>query len=44
MSYAGRERANTQKVGLAAAELGSAQRDLIWQLVETYAVEYVSPA
>ena len=44
MSYAGRERANTQKVGLAAAELGSAQRDLIWQLVETYAVEYLSPA
>jgi hypothetical protein len=42
MSYAGRERANTQKVGVAAAELNSAQRDLIWQLIETYAVEYVS--
>ena len=27
-----------QKVGLAAAELTSAQRDLLWQLVETYAV------
>jgi len=44
MSYAGRERANAQKVGLPAAELSSAQRDLIWQLVETYAVEYLSPA
>lgn len=44
MSYAGRERANAQKVGLAAAELGSAQRDLIWQLIDTYAVDYLSPA
>lgn len=44
MSYAGRERANAQKAGLAAAELGSAQRDLIWQLIETYAVDYLSPA
>ena len=38
------ERANAQKVGLAAAELGSAQRDLIWQLIETYAVDYLSPS
>jgi hypothetical protein len=44
LSYAGRERANAKKVGLAAAELSSAQRDLIWQLVETYAVSYLSPA
>jgi hypothetical protein len=44
MSYAGRERANTQVVGIPAADLLSAQRDLIWQLVETYAVEYLSPA
>jgi hypothetical protein len=44
VSYAGRERANAQKVGLPAAELTSAQRDLIWQLIETYAVEYVSPS
>ncbi len=44
MSYAGRERANAQKLGLPAAELTSAQRDLIWQLIETYAVEYVSPS
>jgi hypothetical protein len=42
MSYAGRERANVRKVGLPAAELSSAQRDLIWQLVETYAVDYLS--
>jgi hypothetical protein len=42
MSYAGRERANAKKVGIAAAELSSAQRDLIWQLVETYAVTYLS--
>jgi hypothetical protein len=43
VSYAGRERANTKKVGIAAAELSSAQRDLIWQLVETYAVAYLAP-
>lgn len=44
MSYAGRERANAQKVGLAAAELASAQRDLVWQLIDTYAADYLSPA
>jgi hypothetical protein len=44
LSYAGRERANGQKVGVPAAELSSAQRDLIWQLVETYAVAYLTPA
>ncbi len=43
-SYAGRERANAQAVGLAAAELSSAQHDLMWQLVETYAVEHLSAA
>ena len=43
MSYAGREHANTRAVGIAAAELQSAQRDLIWQLVETYAVDYLAP-
>jgi Protein of unknown function (DUF3500) len=42
MSYAGRERANGKKVGLPAAELSSAQRDLLWQLVETYAVDYLA--
>jgi len=44
LSYAGRERANTQAVGLAAAELSSAQHDLVWQLVDTYAVEHLSAA
>jgi hypothetical protein len=43
LSSAGRERANAQKVGLAAAELAPAQRDLMWQLVETYAVEHLPP-
>ncbi len=44
MSYAGRERANAQALGVAASELASAQRDLIWQLVDTYATDYLSPA
>ena len=44
LSYAGRERANAQKVGLPVTELASAQRDLLWQLIDTYAVDYLSPA
>ena len=36
LSWAGRERTNAQAVGLPAAELSSAQRDLLWQLVETW--------
>lgn len=44
VSYAGRERANAQKVGLAAADLAPAQRELVWQLIETFAVEHLSPA
>ena len=44
LSYAGRERTNAQALGLAAADLTSAQRDLLWQLIETYAVEHVSAA
>jgi Protein of unknown function (DUF3500) len=44
MSYAGRERANAQGVGIPSAELQSAQRDLVWQLVETYAVDHLAPA
>ena len=44
MSYAGRERANAQKVGVAGAELGSGQRDLLWQLVDAYAVDYLAPS
>jgi hypothetical protein len=44
MSYAGRERANAQKVGIAAADLTTGQRDLLWQLVDTYSVDYLMPA
>jgi hypothetical protein len=44
MSYAGRERANAQKVGIAAADLTTAQRDLLWQLIDTYSVHYLAPA
>jgi hypothetical protein len=44
LSYAGREQANANKVGIPAADLASAQRDLLWQLVETYTVEHLSAA
>jgi hypothetical protein len=44
MSYAGRERANAQGVGVPAADLQSAQRDLVWQLIDTYATDYLMPA
>ncbi len=40
-SSAGRERANAKKEGLPASSLSSGQRDLLWQLVETYSVEQV---
>ena len=43
LSSAGRERANARKVGVAAAELTPGQRDLLWQLIEAYAVDYLSP-
>jgi hypothetical protein len=43
LSYAGRERANARKAGLPAAELTSAQRELLWQLIETYAADHFSP-
>jgi hypothetical protein len=36
--------ANTATPGPPAAELNSAQRDLLWQLIETYSVEHVTPA
>lgn len=41
LSDAGSERANRKKVGLSAAEFASAQRDLLWQLIETYAVSHL---
>ncbi len=43
MSYAGRERANAQKTGIAAADLTGGQRDLLWQLVETYTAQHLVP-
>ncbi len=42
LSSAGREGANARKAGVPAAEMTSAQRDLLWQLVETYSVEHVN--
>ena len=44
LSAAGRERANAKKTGLAASDMNAAQRDLLWQLVETYTVEHLTPA
>jgi hypothetical protein len=44
LSYAGRERANAKKAGLPAAELSPGQRDLLWQLIETYAVQHFPAA
>jgi hypothetical protein len=41
LSYAGREHANARKVGLAAAQMTGAQRDLLWQLIEVYTVEHL---
>jgi hypothetical protein len=40
LSYAGRERSNAKKVGLPAAELASAQRDLLWKMVELYSIDH----
>jgi hypothetical protein len=39
ISDAGQERSHAKKVGLPIAEMTTAQRDIVWQLVETYAVE-----
>jgi hypothetical protein len=44
LSYAGRERANAKKVGVAAAQMTAAQRDLLWQLIEVYTVEHLPSA
>ncbi len=44
LSHAGRERSNARKVGVPAGDLGSAQRDLLWQLIETYTVEHLATA
>src|SRR5215204_3022457 len=44
LSYAGRERANSQKIGLAAADLTAAQRDILWRLIDTYTADHLPPA
>jgi hypothetical protein len=44
LSYAGSERSNAKKTGIAAAQMTSAQRDLLWQLIETYTVDHLPPA
>jgi hypothetical protein len=41
LSYAGRERANAKKVGLAASDMKEAQRELLWRMVEVYTVEHL---
>jgi Protein of unknown function (DUF3500) len=41
-SMAGQERANTAKQGVPAHALSASQRDLLWQLVETYAVAHLA--
>lgn len=42
LSMAGRERANAAKKGVAAATLNSAQRDLLWEIVECYSVRHLA--
>jgi Protein of unknown function (DUF3500) len=44
LSTAGSERSNTKKVGIAATDMTASQRDLLWRLIETYAVVPYAPA
>ena len=39
LSYSGKEHANTRKVGVAAADMTSSQREILRKLIQTYAVE-----
>ena len=39
LSSAGRERSNTRRVGVAAADMTPGQRDILRKLIETYAIE-----
>jgi Protein of unknown function (DUF3500) len=39
LSDAGQERSHAKKIGLPVAEMSTAQQDLLWQLVDTYAAE-----
>lgn len=43
LSDAGSERTNRKKAGAPASDLTTAQRDLLWQLVETYTVAHLTP-
>ncbi len=43
LSDAGSERTNRKKAGAPASDLTTAQRDLLWQLVETYTVSHLTP-
>jgi hypothetical protein len=43
-ALAGREARFTQPEGLPAAELTAAQQELLWRLVEAYAVSHLAPA
>jgi hypothetical protein len=40
LSYAGRERSNAKKVGLAASDMSPAQRELLWKMIELYSIEH----
>ena len=31
-------------MGIAVADLAAAQRDLVWQLIDTYTVDYLTPS
>lgn len=44
LSSSGRERANAARVGIAAAEMTDGQRDLLWQVVDAFAVDPYSGA
>jgi Protein of unknown function (DUF3500) len=43
LSRAGSETDNADPVGIPVADLTSAQADLLWELIETYAVEHLVP-
>ncbi|MCC6890051.1 MAG: DUF3500 domain-containing protein [Hyphomicrobiales bacterium] len=43
LSTAGRERAHAQALGIAAAELGAAPRDILWRLIDTYTADHLAP-
>ena len=43
LSDAGNELKNRRKAGIPAAEMSQIQRSLLWELVETYAVDHLAP-